>query len=111
MGIFFEKSSDEALRDKLEAALTRDPALIGDPRIAAAEMARAVRSAATAAPARIVWPRVIAAFTIVVLLGVAGIATASNPAWASWNTMFLHSFELAFGLVIGTLGGEAVRMA
>ena len=111
MGIFFEKASDDALREKLESAHARDPMQIGDVRIAAAEMARSVRSAATAAPTRIIWSRLIAALTIVLVLGVAGLATATNPAWDGWNAMFLHSFELAFGIVIGTLGGEAARMA
>ena len=106
MAMFFKAPAAGAeFKSALETALRVQPETVRDFDEHASAMAALVQ--AEMPKARISWARLgIAAAMLAVLAGL-GIWSAGKPELAEWSKMFLHSFEMLFGGVIGLLGVEA----
>ena len=60
-------------------------------------------------PAQFLWGRLIFAVIVLAVLFAGGVYTAYHPELAAWKDLFVHSFELLFGALIGLLTGEASK--
>jgi hypothetical protein len=104
MAIFFKsRPSQLLLSSAIEDALITTPPKPADVKQEAAT--RLVKVTTQMKP-QLIWPRLGVAIALLVAL-VAGGLYASAHQLDTWNTAFIHSFELVFGLVVGLLGGEA----
>ncbi len=60
-------------------------------------------------PAQFLWGRLIFAVIVLIVLFAGGVYSAYHPELAAWKDLFVHSFELLFGALIGLLTGEASK--
>ncbi len=106
MGIFFKTAANNlALNSVLKAALKTDPNTVKDIDQQALAMATQVQQGAPTA--EFSWVRLGVAVALLAILAGLGIWSASIPSLDAWSKMFLHSFEILFGGVIGLLGVES----
>ena len=106
MAVFFTSPSrTPALHSALSDALRTDPQQVGDIDAKASALVNQIQQEVP--KPQLSGPRVIAASVLLALLVIGVVFTAHDPALASLNATLLHSFELAFGIFLGMLGGEA----
>ncbi len=106
MGIFFKTAANNlALNSVLKTALKTDPNTVKDIDQKASEMATQVQQQTP--PAEFSWVRLGVAVVLLALLAGIGIWSATVPSLDAWSKMFLHSFEIVFGGVVGLLGLES----
>lgn len=106
MGVFFKTGvSTPALKSTLKTALKTQPNRVKDLDQQASAMAAQLQKQTP--PAQFSWGRLAVAVAILALLGGLGIWSATIPSLDAWSKMFLHSFEILFGGVVGLLGVES----
>jgi hypothetical protein len=105
MGVFFKTvDSTPVLKSALETALKIQPDTVDIGQHASAMVAQMQKQTANA---QFSWVNLGIAVVILALLGGFGIWSATIPSLDSWSKMFLHSFEILFGGVVGLLGAES----
>lgn len=106
MGVFFKTEvSTPAFKSALKTALKIQPNKVKDLDQHASAMAAQLQKQTP--KAQFSWGRLGVAVAILALLGGLGIWSATIPSLDAWSKMFLHSFEILFGGVVGLLGVEA----
>jgi hypothetical protein len=106
MALFFKTvDSTPVLKSAIERALKIDPNTEKDLDLHSLTMTAQIQKQTS--KTKFSWCRFIIAFALLVILGIMGIWTATIPSLDAWSKMFLHSFEVVFGAIAGTLGIEA----
>jgi len=106
MGVFFSTTvGTPVLKSALETALKIQPDTVKDFDQHASAMAAQVQEQLP--KAQLSWGRLGVAVAMLALFGGLGIWSATIPSLDAWSKMFLHSFEVLFGGVIGLLGVES----
>ena len=106
MAVFFKTDiGTPVFKSALKTALKTQPSKVKNLDQRAAAMAL---QAQTQAPkTQFLWGRLVVAVAMLALLGGLGIWSATIPPLEAWSKMFLHSFEILFGGVVGLLGVES----
>jgi hypothetical protein len=106
MAVFFKTDiGTPVFKSALKTALKTQPSKVKNLDQRAAAMAL---QAQTQAPkTQFLWGRLVVAVAMLALLGGLGIWSATIPSLDAWSKMFLHSFEILFGGVVGLLGVES----
>lgn len=102
MGLFIKSKPTEPLRLAFEEALNINPQKISNLQQLANQKAEEV-----SVSWEFNWVRLGIAFLVLIFIAVAGIYTSVQDL-QDWSKMFLHSFEIILGLLVGLLGGEAI---
>jgi hypothetical protein len=106
MGVFFKTAANtQTLKSALETALKIDPNTVKNSDQHASAMVAQVQGQTP--KAQFSWGRLAVAVGMLALLGGLGIWSATIPSLDAWSKMFLHSFEILFGSVVGLLGVES----
>lgn len=106
MGVFFKtEDSIPVLKSVIGRAIKLDPTKVLNFDLDASEMAAEVIKSTP--KAQFSWGRLGVAIAILILLGGFGIWSATIPSLDAWSKLFLHSFEMLFGGVMGLLGVES----
>src|SRR4030042_1628544 len=106
MAVFFKTEfGTPVFKSALKTALKTQPSKVKN--IDQRASAMALQAQTQTPKTQFLWGRLVVAVAILALLGGLGIWSATVTSLDAWSKMFLHSFEIMFGGVMGLLGVES----